>query len=147
MSTASIAALNVYPVKSCGGIPLARARVAVRGLTLEADASVVSDREWMIVDRNGRFVTQRELPRLALVRVSVDEGALRLSLPGVSACDVSLASPVGPKALAEIEESTKQGHGLYTVDGSSDGLEHLVVGISHGQWRRQSLAVEQGRVF
>ena len=51
MSTASIAALNVYPVKSCGGIPLARARVAVRGLSLKAGASAVSDREWMIVER------------------------------------------------------------------------------------------------
>src|SRR4249919_3091515 len=110
MSTAWIAALNVYPVKSCGGIPLARARVAVRGLTLEADASAVSDREWMIVDRNGRFVTQRELPRLALVRVSVDAGALRLSLPGVSACDVSLASPVGPALEVVVWRDTVRAH-------------------------------------
>jgi hypothetical protein len=40
-----------------------------------------------------------------------------------------LASPVGPKTLAEIEDSTKQGHGLYTIDGLSNGLEHLVVGV------------------
>lgn len=40
-----------------------------------------------------------------------------------------LASPVGPKTLAEIEDSTKQGHGLYTIDGLTNGLEHLVVGV------------------
>ncbi len=40
-----------------------------------------------------------------------------------------LASPVGSKTLAEIEDSTKQGHGLYTIDGSGNGLEHLVVGV------------------
>jgi hypothetical protein len=40
-----------------------------------------------------------------------------------------LAAPDGSKALSEIEDSTKQGHGLYTVDGSTDSLEHLVVGV------------------
>ena len=40
-----------------------------------------------------------------------------------------LASPLGPSALVEIEESTKRGHGLYTLDGLRGGLENLVVGI------------------
>jgi uncharacterized protein len=93
MSTAAIAALNVYPVKSCGGIPLARARVSVRGLALDAQGGVVGDREWMIVDRDGRFVTQRELPRLALVRAAVGDHTLRLSFPGVATLEVSLAQP------------------------------------------------------
>ncbi|MBI4720124.1 MAG: hypothetical protein HY770_02635 [Chitinivibrionia bacterium] len=39
-----------------------------------------------------------------------------------------LAAPMGSTALAEIEESTKLGHGLYTVDGEQEGLEHIVVG-------------------
>jgi YaaC-like protein len=39
-----------------------------------------------------------------------------------------LATPRGVKALSEIEDTTKAGHGLYTVDGSSDGLEKIVVG-------------------
>jgi hypothetical protein len=41
-----------------------------------------------------------------------------------------LASPNGPSALTEIEDSTKQGHGLFTVDGNSDKLEDLVVGVT-----------------
>ena len=110
MSTASIAGLNVYPVKSCGGIPLAQARVAVRGLTLTAAGTAVGDREWMIVDRSGRFVTQRELPKLALVRMSVEGGALRLSLPGVSPCDVSLASPAGPALEVVVWRDTVRAH-------------------------------------
>lgn len=40
-----------------------------------------------------------------------------------------LAAPTGPETLAVIEENTKQGHGLYTIDGSRDGLEQLVVGM------------------
>jgi hypothetical protein len=38
-----------------------------------------------------------------------------------------LANPRGPATLAEIEDGTKQGHGLYTLDGERDGLEHIVV--------------------
>jgi hypothetical protein len=40
-----------------------------------------------------------------------------------------LASPSGPTTLADIEESTKQGHGLYTIDGKTDGLQDIVVGV------------------
>lgn len=40
-----------------------------------------------------------------------------------------LAAPRGAKALSDIEDSTKAGHGLYTVDGVSDGLEQIVVGV------------------
>lgn len=40
-----------------------------------------------------------------------------------------LAAPCGAKALSDIENSTKAGHGLYTVDGMSDGLEQIVVGL------------------
>lgn len=40
-----------------------------------------------------------------------------------------LASPKGSNTLADIENSTKQGHGLYTLDGTTDDLQHLVVGV------------------
>jgi len=40
-----------------------------------------------------------------------------------------LALPKGPDTLSEIENSTKQGHGLYTIDQIEGSLEHLVVGI------------------
>jgi hypothetical protein len=40
-----------------------------------------------------------------------------------------LAAPRGPTTLTEIENSTKQGHGLYTIEGAGDGLDQLVVGI------------------
>lgn len=40
-----------------------------------------------------------------------------------------LASPTGPNALSDIEKVTKQGHGLYTLDGKTDRLEDLVVGV------------------
>jgi uncharacterized protein YcbX len=72
----TITALHTYPVKSCRGIALTRARIDATGLA--------DDRHWMLVRPNGRFVTQRELPRLALIVTSVDASALTLSAPGVS---------------------------------------------------------------
>jgi hypothetical protein len=43
-----------------------------------------------------------------------------------------LAAPKGAKTIAEIESSTKMGHGLYTLDGRGNGLEQLVVGVFAG---------------
>ena len=58
--TARIARLFVYPVKSCAGVELREAVLTETGLDL--------DRAWMVVDTEGNFVTQRELPRMALIR-------------------------------------------------------------------------------
>ncbi len=79
MSDATISALVVYPVKSCRGIAAGRTDVATTGLGIGG----VRDREWMIVDRRGRFVTQRELPKLALIETRVNDGRLSLHAPGV----------------------------------------------------------------
>lgn len=73
--TATLTALNIYPVKSCRGIALQSARVA--------DTGLADDRHWMLVRPNGRFVTQRELPRLALIGTAVEANGLRLSAPGL----------------------------------------------------------------
>lgn len=66
--------LYTYPVKSCRGIRGDAARLGETGLA--------DDRHWMLVRPNGRFVTQRELPRMALVLTSLDGEALTLTAPG-----------------------------------------------------------------
>lgn len=86
MTNARIASLHVYPVKGCRGIGVERADAAVTGLV----AGGVGDREWMVADENGRFLTQRELPRLALVGVEVAGRGLRLTAPHMQPCDVAL---------------------------------------------------------
>jgi uncharacterized protein YcbX len=78
----SIAALHVYPVKSCRGIALAQAELTPRGLR--------HDREWMVVTPEGRFLTQRELPRLALITPDLDDTMLRLQAPAAGAVGVPL---------------------------------------------------------
>lgn len=80
-SSATLSALNIYPVKSCRGIPLQNARVSESGLA--------DDRHWMMVRPQGRFVTQRELPRMALIGTSVSAEALQLTAPGMPALTVA----------------------------------------------------------
>jgi len=71
MTSVRICGLFVYPVKSLRGIPLTEATLTPKGLR--------HDRRWMVVRGNGRFVTQREMPRLALIHTSLADGAVELS--------------------------------------------------------------------
>jgi uncharacterized protein len=77
-----IGGLYIYPVKSCRGIAVDRALITPNGLEW--------DRHWMITRPDGRFVTQRELPRLALVRTSLTAQALCLEIAGKPPLHVSL---------------------------------------------------------
>lgn len=79
---ARIDALWVYPVKSCAGVSLTEAELTPTGLAW--------DRAWMVVDEKGEFVTQRELPRMALIQPSFKLGQLVLRAPGMLALHLSL---------------------------------------------------------
>ncbi|OOG74634.1 MOSC domain-containing protein [Flavobacterium sp. A45] len=61
----------VYPVKSLGGIPLQESKVTDRGLEL--------DRRWLLVDNDGRFLSQREYPELALFKPEIAGDFLRIT--------------------------------------------------------------------
>jgi uncharacterized protein YcbX len=80
---ARIAALHVYPVKSARGIALESAVLTRTGLA--------HDRRWIIVGDNGRFLTQRELPRLALLEPALSESALQLRAPTMTDIAIELS--------------------------------------------------------
>lgn len=74
MTTLKVSRLYRYPVKSLPGI-------AVDEMPLD-DFGPANDRRWMIIDAEGRFVTQRTEPRLALAEVYESGGGeLALGLP------------------------------------------------------------------
>jgi uncharacterized protein YcbX len=83
-----IAALNVYPVKSCGGVALDESLLIETGLEF--------DRAWMVVDPQGLFVTQRELPRMALVRPQLKALEMVLRAPGMLALHIKLDTVEAP---------------------------------------------------
>lgn len=87
----SIAGLFVHPVKSCGRVAVDRARLIDTGLEW--------DREWMLVDANGEFVTQRELPRMALVQPRLRGNDMVLRAPGMLALHVALDAVEAPRRV------------------------------------------------
>ena len=80
--TATIARLFVYPVKSCAGVELREALLTETGLDL--------DRAWMVVDEDGEFVSQRELPRMALIRPTIRPSDVVLRAPGMLALHLQI---------------------------------------------------------
>jgi uncharacterized protein YcbX len=81
--TAVVAGLYIYPVKSAAGIAVDSAQLAPYGLR--------HDREWMIVDAAGRFITQRDESRLARLSVQLDQGRLQLTNPAGAAPPLDVA--------------------------------------------------------
>jgi uncharacterized protein len=95
-----IAQLNVYPVKSLAGIRLERATLGTRGLAF--------DRNWMVVDQVGRFVTQRQLPGMARVTVRLDSDWLVLEHPEAEPLAIELARRDQPRLTAYVWDDTCQ---------------------------------------
>jgi uncharacterized protein YcbX len=88
-----VESLHIYPVKSCAGIEVARARVETAGLA--------HDREWMIVTPEGRFLTQRELPQLARIRPDLGPTTLVLRAPDQEELHIE-REPAGPQVEVRI---------------------------------------------
>ena len=107
-SKISIASLTYYPIKACRGFEVDSAKVQRMGLE--------HDRRMMVVTAEGRFLTQREYPRLALVTPKLERGTLELSAPGYDCIqvgiqtrgtpvDVSVWRSKGVKAIDQGEEA------------------------------------------
>jgi uncharacterized protein YcbX len=85
---ATIDALWVYPVKSCAGLSLQHSELTPTGLAY--------DRSWMVVDAQGEFVSQRELPRMALIQPAFRMNELVLRAPGMLALHLALDAAESP---------------------------------------------------
>lgn len=81
--------LVIYPIKSCGGIALQEALITESGLSNEG----VHDREWMVVDAEGRFITQRSFPKMALIKPLIKADMLELSMSGMPPLEIPIAMP------------------------------------------------------
>lgn len=66
--------LTIYPVKSMAGIAVDSIPVDAFGLQ--------NDRRWLLVDKAGRFLSQRDIPRMALVKTSLSPEGLRFEMAG-----------------------------------------------------------------
>jgi uncharacterized protein len=95
----TITALTLYPIKSCAGISLQVAMVTRTGLSYAS----IHDREWMVVDQHGQFLTQREHPRMALIRPSLGDGHLVLHAEDVAPLTIPLLPPDALRGSVQVQ--------------------------------------------
>jgi uncharacterized protein len=88
MSNITLSELYVYPVKSLAGIRVSSWPVVKTGLKY--------DRKWMLIDSERRFLSQRSLPRMALINTALIENQLVISAPSMENLALELESPTGP---------------------------------------------------
>lgn len=109
----TVSQINIYPVKSCAGISLQRAIIGETGFEY--------DRQWMIVDKDGHFVNQKQHAKMArIVPTILGDGGLRLEAPGMTTVTVSLDYS-GTKR--EVEVYGMDCYGIDQGEGVSKWLE------------------------
>ncbi len=76
----TVSSLFVYPIKSCAGLPVVEMPFDARGPSW--------DRRWMVVDEDGKFVTQRTHPHMARIHPRLSDDGLRITSRGFDPLDV-----------------------------------------------------------
>ena len=92
--TIEITGLTIYPVKSMKGISLERSTLTAQGL--------LHDRRWMVVTAGGRFITQRNLARMALVHTELAGEGVTLSLRGHGSITIPANGPGGEEIRTKV---------------------------------------------
>lgn len=86
-----LSALNIYPIKSCAGISVESWEVDEFGFKY--------DRRWMVTSPRGEFFTQREVPAMALVKVTIAPPHLRVTAPDMPELVIPL-NPMGGRPIS-----------------------------------------------
>ena len=92
-----ISEMNLYPIKSLKGISIDRSPLEKRGLQY--------DRRWMLTDPDGMFLTQREVPRLATISVSIDVSGVRVGKDGFEPLDIPFEPDLGDRIQVTVWNS------------------------------------------
>ena len=64
----------IYPVKSLPGVAVESSEIDKKGL--------INDREWMLVDPNGNFITQRKFPQMTHIVAELSQNKLGFNFHG-----------------------------------------------------------------
>ena len=114
----------MYPIKSCRGTLLEKAVLDERGIRY--------DRRWMLVDRKQKFLTQRKVPRMALIVPQILRQSLRVSAPGME----DLLVPLEPESKRRV-----------SVQIWSDRCDAVEVSAKANEWFSDFLHMDVGFVF
>ncbi|MFI5356466.1 MAG: MOSC domain-containing protein [Opitutales bacterium] len=92
-----LSGLFIHPVKSLRGISVTEADLD--------DLGLVGDRRFLVVDDQGRFLTQRTLPRMALIETALTADTLILRNPHHGSSAVPRHEP-GPPVTVQVWRDT-----------------------------------------
>jgi len=90
MSPATLSDIYIYPVKSLAGIKVSKWQVNDKGL--------LHDRKWMLIDSDNQFLSQRRIPKMALIKTHLCENSLTLT----TTTSGSVSLPLYPQNGEEI---------------------------------------------
>ncbi|MEO8247828.1 MAG: MOSC N-terminal beta barrel domain-containing protein [Burkholderiales bacterium] len=127
--SARIARLFVYPIKSCAGIELKQSPLH--------DTGLAHDREWMLVDAEGEFVSQRDLPRMALIRPTFEGGGLLLDAPGMERLRLLLSGAAGSSLQVRVWDDEMPA--FDAGDGAADWFSRFLKGAAPPSLQRLRL--------
>ncbi len=89
MPSMRLVEIRIYPVKGLRGLAIRDAVVEPWGLA--------GDRRFMVVDRDGRYMTQRQWPRMAVIATRFVADGIELAAPGADSVVVSMPEAGGPR--------------------------------------------------
>ncbi len=114
-----VAEIRIYPVKGLRGHSVAQAVVEPWGLA--------GDRRFMVVDGTGRFLTQRQWPRMAVIEAGFVSGGLELAAAGAGRLVVMQPGPA-----SETIDTTVWGDRVTARDAGSEAATWLsqILGVA-----------------
>ncbi len=124
MAHPKLSGIYIYPVKSLTGISVASWPVVETGLQY--------DRQWMLIDKQQNFLSQRSLPRMALIQVTVSKQRLTVSAPGMDDLRLTLGPTDGELIRSTIWH---------------DQVDTLAVATEADQWFSQFLKTDCRLVY
>ncbi|WP_295891416.1 YcbX family protein [uncultured Vibrio sp.] len=117
MSSAHLSQINVYPVKSVGGISLSSAWVELQGLSF--------DRRFMLATSDGTMVTARKFPQMVTVKASLLPHGFIFSAEGKSPLKIEYSQFKKQETLATV---WKDSFTAYTTTDEADDWFSDVIG-------------------
>ena len=121
-----VSELCVYPLKSCQGIATKQAEVGIQGF--------LKDRYLMLVSGKGKFLTQRQYPQLAKVKVEIVEQNIILRLQDASLPPLTF-TPTLSGAIIEVELWRDR---FIAIDQGDEVAQwfHQLLDLDHGKFCR-----------
>ena len=117
-----VSGINFYPLKSCKGIPTEEAECDEFGIKY--------DRHWVILDRGGRFASQRSRGELALVVPRMMEDHITVEAPGMEPLLIPIELNNSDAQQVEIEIFGLVGSGIH-VSKEADAWFSKYLGKPH----------------